>query len=175
MGYNASRLWLNKFLSRSEKWNKEEISKRFDLIGERFLKIWGIPNITLTEDTDNDEVNIFEAEEPRFKKLEYAIFFDQKLDIKDVAKLYVEIFKQLFELQPEIFFTSEIGQRIGLTKNPTEGKTRQPIAINDTYYIESNLDSINKFDRIKQALTLLNLEDELIIKYAKENSEPHAL
>lgn len=35
----------------------------------------------------------------------------------------------------------------------------------------SGLDNIGKFDRIKQALTLLNLEDELTIKYANENAE----
>ena len=127
--------------------------------------------ISLVEDTDNSEVNIFEAEDPKHKKLEYAIFLDQKLEIREVAKLYVEVFKQLFELQPETFFTSEIGQRIGLTKNPVEGSPRQPIAINDTYFIESNLDNIGKFDRIKQALTLLNLEDELTIKYVNDNAE----
>jgi hypothetical protein len=170
-GYKDSRLWLNKYLSVAEKWDKAEIERRFGLIAERFLKIWGFPNIALVEDAENSEVNIFEAEEPKHKKLEYAIFLDQKLEIREVAKLYVEVFKQIFELQPETFFTSEIGPRIGLTKNPVEGNLRQPIAINDTYFIEGNLDNIGKFDRIKQALTLLNLEDELTIKYASENAE----
>jgi hypothetical protein len=170
-GYKDSRLWLNKYLSVAEKWDKEEIERRFGLIAERFLKIWELPNITLSEENGNSEVNIFEAEGPKFKKLEYAIFLDQKLEIREVAKLHVEVFKQLFELQPETFFTSEIGPRIGLTKNPVEGSHRQPIAINDTYFIEGNLDNIGKFDRIKQALTLLNLEDELTIKYVNENAE----
>jgi len=170
-GYKDSRLWLNKYLSVAEKWDKTEIERRFCLIAERFLKIWELPDITLAEDTGNSEVNIFEAEEPKHKKLEYAIFIDQRLEIKEVAKLYIEVFKQLFELQPETFFTSEIGPRIGLTKNPVEGNLRQPIAINDTYFIEGNLDNMSKFDRIKQALTLLNLEDELTIKYANENVE----
>ncbi len=170
-GYKDSRLWLNKYLSVVEKWDRVEIDRRFDLIAERFLKIWEIPSIIFIEDTDNNEINIFDAEEPKFKKLEYAIFLDQKLEIREVAKLYVEIFKQLFELQPETFFTSEIGIRIGLTKNPIEGNLRQPVAINDTYFIEGNIDNIGKFDRIKQALTVLNLEDELTIKYASET--PH--
>ena len=75
--------------------------------------------------TTNNEVNIFDAEEPRHKKLEYAIFFDQKLEITQVAKLYVEVMKQLFDLQPETFFTSEIGQKISLSKNPVEDNLRQ--------------------------------------------------
>jgi len=167
-GYKDSRLWLNKYLSIAEKWDKTEIERRFDLISERFLKIWEIPNINITEDTEGGEVNIFEAEDPKHRKLEYAIFFDQKIEVREVAKLYAEVFKQLFELQPETFFTSELGIRIGLTKNPIEGNPRQPIPINDTYFIEGNIDNINKFDRIKQALTLFDFEDELIIKYAEK-------
>lgn len=166
-GYKDSRLWLNKYLSKADKWDKSEIERRFDLIAERFLKIWAMPNIAITEDTGSDEVNIFEAEDPKHKKLEYAIFFDQKIEVREVAKLYIEVFKQLFELQPETFFTTELGTKIGLTKNPTEGNTRQPLAINDTYFIEGNMDNLNKFARIKHALTLFDIEDELTIKYAE--------
>jgi uncharacterized protein with ParB-like and HNH nuclease domain len=168
-GYKDSRLWLNKYLSSAEKWDKAEIERRFDLISERFLKIWEMPSIYIDDESDNNEVNIFDAEDPKHKKLEYAIFFGNKLEVREVAKLYVEVFKQLFELQPETFFTSEIGKRIGLTKNPTEGNPRQAIEINDTYFIEGNLDNISKFDRIKQALALFDIEDELTIKYANDN------
>jgi len=164
-GYKDSRLWLNKYLTNLEKWNKIEIERRFELIAERALKIWGIPNITIAEETDSNEINIFEAEDPKYKKLEYALFFDQKIEVNQVAKLYVEVFRQLFDLQPETFFTTELGIRIGLTKQPTEGNPRQPIAINDTYFIEGNIDNIGKFDRIKQALTIFDFEDELMIKY----------
>jgi hypothetical protein len=165
-GYKDSRLWLNKYLSSIEKWDKEKIEVRFDLIAERFLKIWEFPNITIEESTGEGEINIFEAEDPRYKKLEYAIFFDQKIEVSQVAKLYAEVFKQLFELQPETFFTTDLGPRISLTKNPHEAGVRQPVPINDTYYIEGNLDSTSKFDRIKQALTIFDFEDELAIKYA---------
>lgn len=166
-GYKDSRLWLNKYLSSISKWDKTEIEKRFDSIAERVLRIWEIPNITVEEKSDINEVNIFDADDPKFKKLEYAVFFDQKIDVSQVSKLYVEVFKKLFELQPETFFTTEIGPRIGLTKSPSETNARQPIAINDTYFIESNIDNNGKFDRIKQALTIFDLEDELMIKYAE--------
>ena len=167
-GYKDSRLWLNKYLTKLDKWDKVEIEKRFDLIAERVLKIWEIPDIPIEEKSDINEINIFDAEDPKFKKLEYAVFFDQKIEVTQVAKLYVEVFKQLFELQPETFFTTELATRIGLTKQPTEGNPRQAIAINDTYFIEGNIDNIGKFDRIKQALTIFDFEDELMIKYAEE-------
>ncbi len=169
-GYKDSRLWLNKYLSILDKWDKAEIERRFDLIAERVLKIWDIPNITIEEQTDGDEVSIFDAEDPKFRKLEYAVFFDQKLEVTQVAKLYLEVFKQLFELQPETFFTTELGAKIGLTKNPTEGNPRQAVPINDTYFIEGNIDNISKFEKIKLALTIFNFEDELTIKYAEEKT-----
>lgn len=167
-GYKDSRLWLNKYLTILEKWNKSEIERRVDLIAERFLKIWEIPDIDIEGTVDGNEVNIFEAEDPKGKKLEYAVFFDQKIEVNQVAKLYFEVFKQLFELQPETFFTTELAEKIGLTKNPTEGNPRQAIQLNDTYVIEGNIDNNGKFDRIKLALTLFGFEDELMIKYAEE-------
>ena len=166
-GYKDSRLWLNKHLSILDKWDITEIEKRFDLLAERFLKIWIIPTIEIDTKDENNEVNIFEAEDPKFKKLEYAIFYDQKIEVNQVAKLYVEVFKQLFDLQPETFFTTDLAERLALTKNPQEGNPRQPVPINDTYFIEGNIDNIGKFDRIKHALTLFDSEDELIIKYAE--------
>ncbi len=170
-GYKFSRLWLNRDLKEKEKWNKEEIEKRANEISERFMKIWEMPEIEIEQESDNDEVNIFDAEDPKHKKLEYAIFFDQRLEVNQVAKLYIEVFKQLFDLQPETFFTSDIGHKISLSKNPTEDCLRQALPLNDTYFIEGNIDNIGKFDRIKQALTVFGFEDELIIKYADKNDE----
>ena len=167
-GYKDSRLWLNKYLSIAEKWDKAEIERRFDLLSERFLKIWEYPDVDLDDRDENNEVNIFEAEDPKHKKLEYAIFFDQKIEVTQVAKLYVEVFKQLFDLQPETFFTTDLAEKVTLTKNPKEGNPRQPVQINDTYYIEGNIDNIGKFEKIKYALTVFDSEDELTIKYAEQ-------
>ncbi|MDD4848558.1 MAG: HNH endonuclease family protein, partial [Bacteroidales bacterium] len=167
-GYKDSRLWLNKYLSNAEKWDKTEIERRFDLLAERFIKIWQLPAIEIEERIENNEVNIFEAEEPKHKKLEYAIFFDQKIEVNQVAKLYVEVIKQLFEIQPETFFTTDLAEKISLTKKSKEENLRQPIPINDTYFIEGNFDNIGKFEKIKHALKIFDSEDELTIKYAEQ-------
>lgn len=165
-GYIFSRLWLNRDLKERTKWNKTEIEERANIISERFVKIWEIPEIDIELETTNDEINIFDAEDPKHKKLEYAIFFNQKLEVTQVAKLYIEVFKQLFDLQPETFFTSEIGDRLSLTKTPETSGLRQAVPISETYFIEANIDNMGKFDRIKQALTIFGFEDELSIKYA---------
>ncbi len=166
-GYKDSRLWLNKYLAKTDKWNKEEIEKRFDILSQRFLEIWPYPEIEIEEREDMNEVNIFEAEDPKFKKLDYAIFFDQKIEVREVAKLYLEVFRQLFDLQPETFFTTDLAEKIGLTKEPKEGYPRQALKLTDTYFIEGNIDNIGKFDKIKQALKIFGFEDELTIKYSE--------
>ncbi len=166
LGYRDSKLWLNKYLSTIDKWDKNEIEKRADFISTKFLEIWAIPEIEIELEAENDEINIFDAEDPKHKKLEYAIFFNQKIEVTQVSKLYIDIFKQLFDLQPETFFTSDIGHKISLTKNPDEDGLRQAIPISNNYFMEANIDNIGKFDRIKMALTIFGFEDELMIKYA---------
>ena len=163
-GYKDSKLWLNKYLSTLEKWDKAEIERRFNKIAKRFLKIWKYPIINSLDEKDNGEINIFEAEDPTGKKLEYAIFFDQKIEVSQVTKLYVEVFKKFFEIQPETFFTTDLGSRIGLTKNPVKSYLKP---INVTYFIETKIDNNGKFSKIKYALIIFEAEDELIIKYAE--------
>ena len=126
-----------------------------------------MPSIEIEEENSISEINIFDAEAPTHKKLEYAVFFDQKLEVNQVAQLYVEVIKQLFDIQPETFFTTELGGRIGLTKSPESDHVRQAVAINDTYFIEANIDNIRKFSRMKEALEIFECEDELSIKYAE--------
>jgi uncharacterized protein with ParB-like and HNH nuclease domain len=162
-GYKYSRLWLNSYLTQIDKWGKNEIEERFQIIEERFLSIWVFPDIDTELDTDFNEVNVFDAEEPTFKKLEYVIFFDQKLEISTVSRLYLEVMKTLFDLQPQTFFTSDLAEKLSLTKD--SNICRQAIPINETYFIESNLDNKGKFERIKRALTVFDFEDELTIKY----------
>lgn len=167
-GYRYSRLWLNKLLASLDKWDYVELEKRFALITERFMKIWKYPIIEIKDGYEYDEVNIFDADEPTHKKLAYVIFFNQKLAITRVTELYVHVMKTLFELQPDTFFSTDLAERITLTQQ--KEYLRQPAQINDLYYIETNIDNSGKFDRIKYALSLVNYEDDLFIKYADETN-----
>ncbi len=166
-GYKFSRLWLNKHLSSLEKWDVEELEKRFDLISQRFLAIWRLPDIEIGDETfEYEETNIFDADEPTFKKLEYAIFFDQKLETTQVTDLFGRVLSSLFDLNPEAFFSHDIPRKLGLTTNPSECSSA--LALNDTYFVEKQLDSKTKFERLRHVLTALDLTDELFIKYAEE-------
>lgn len=163
-GYCFSRLWLNRDLKEYDSWGVAQVLERLNAISSRFLEIWPEPIVDVTTEKNLDEVNIFDADEPTFRKLEYAVFFGSKLILSQVAKLYAEVFRQLIDLQPEAFHGTDLGDRIQLTDEKTS--LRQALQVSDRYFIEGNIDSRNKFERIKVALTELGIEDELSIKYS---------
>ncbi|MEW6737347.1 MAG: HNH endonuclease family protein, partial [Acidobacteriota bacterium] len=167
-GYRYSRLWLNRSLASSEQWNSDELEKRFTQIAERFKKIWSYPTIQVEREDgeNNNETNIFEAADPTYKRLEYVIFFDQKLPITRVSELYVHVMRTLFELQPDTFFKTDLGEKVSLTTDKEH--LRQPAQVDDLYYIETHYNNVDKFERMKLALSLFDVEDDLLIKYAED-------
>ena len=167
-GYKFSRLWLNRDLQTLSKWNRIEIENRANVIANRFLNIWQYPDIQIENIHENDEVNIFEAEDPNGKKIEYYVLLDQRTNVSSAKDFYVSVFKQLFELSSELFFTTGLRERIMLVSDINiERLERDYEKLNDTYYLYTNIVNSTKFDRIKEALTILGLEDELSIKYVE--------
>lgn len=165
-GYQFSRLWLNRDLSKKNQWGKADIEERSLLMAKRFIQIWTCPNVQDEVDIVHEEVNIFDAEDPKCKKLEHVVFFDEKLDITTPTDLYRQVFATLMDLHPEALISSEISPKLGLCQ--TRDALRSPTEINSSYFIETNMDSRNKFELIKAALTLLGYKDELFIKYAEK-------
>ncbi len=163
-GYKDSRLYLNRYLSELERWGVPELEMRFGILSQRFLEIWPYPDVQLEEEIEYEEVNIFDAEDPTNKKLEYSIFLDEKLRSKRVSDLFVHVFSELFELDPERFFTTDLAERIEITKDPES--LRSPKQVSDTYYIEAHLSNKDKFERLKYALAIFEFTDDLFIKYA---------
>jgi hypothetical protein len=165
-GYKFSRLWLNSDLKEKEIWNKTEIENRTKTITERFLNIWKYPDIQIDNTSENDEINIFDAEDPNGRKIEYYVLFGQRTNVSSAKDFYLSVFKQLFELSPEIFFTTSLRDRIVTVDNINiERLERDYGKLNDTYYLYVNIVNSIKFDRIKEALTILNCEEELTVKY----------
>lgn len=165
-GYRDSRLYLNRYLSTLDTWGVLQLNERNEILTERFLRIWPYPNVHVEADDDFEEVNIFDAEDPTDKNLEYAIFRDEKLPCTTVTDLYIDVLNRLFALEPKHFFGTDLARKVKITKEKTE--LRAPKPINDIYYIESNLGSSGKFERLKEALEIFECEDELSVKYAPE-------
>jgi Ca2+-binding EF-hand superfamily protein len=72
--------------------------------------------------------------------------------------------RELYVRNPEPFFVSSLRDRLRLSKNVNDFRT--PVTLHEGYFIESNLSNTAKFERIQEALTLFDAEDDLIIRYA---------
>ncbi len=162
-GYRDSRLYLNRYLAKLDRWGVKELVDRANVLIDRFIEIWPYPNTQLDGQIDYEEVNIFDAEDPTGKKLEYAIFLNEKLKCKNVSELYAHVCSTLFELEPERFFTTNMAQQLVITKDKNMLRNSKPL--NGTYFIELNLDSKRKFELLKYVLTIFEITDELFIKY----------
>jgi uncharacterized protein with ParB-like and HNH nuclease domain len=163
-GYRFSRLWLNRDLQTLDHWNVAQVEARAERIALRFLEVWPAPSVDVLAGPDVEEVNIFEAEEPKFKKLEYAVFLGNRLWVTQVSRLYVEVIQRLLLEQPDAFHGTKLGDRIQLTSDPAS--LRQSVQVGEGYFVEANIDSTSKFERMKFILAELGLEDELYIKFA---------
>ena len=166
-GYNFSRLWLNDYLKSIDNWNINNYNERFDLIYNRFLKIWEYPNVTIPVSDNSEAQNIFNAESPTHKKLEYFIFENTKVDEEVISQMYVYVIQKLYEKNPQLLL--EATDIFKITRNAEDFRT--PQELDNGYFIESNLDSSSKFSCLKKLLNLFELEDELVIKYEDKESK----
>lgn len=116
--------------------------------------MWPCPETEDILQGNGDEVSIFDAEDPTKRKLEYALFLDSSYRLGVVTDLYMHVFTTLFDLDPERFFATDLARKVEVTKQSES--LRNPKPISDTYYIENNLDSKDKFERLKYALSINN-------------------
>ncbi len=172
-GYNFSRLWLNTYLKSLDSWNVAKYEERLNIIYERFLKIWEYPDVVIFESEDSsDEQNIFDAESPKNKKLEYFIFENTTIEEDTVARMYFYVIRSIYEKNSQLLLNSQYIFKI--TRNATD--FRAPQEIINGWYVESNIDSNTKFASLKRLLTLFEMEEELSIKYSsgtENESEPN--
>ncbi|MFN5911967.1 MAG: DUF4268 domain-containing protein, partial [Bacteroidota bacterium] len=166
-GYIYSRLWLNTYLKNIDAWNIENYEERFNLIFERFIKIWEYPDLIIPEADETGEQNIFDAESPKHQKLEYFIFENTKVEEDVIAQMYFYVIARLYEKNAELLLSNQ--DIFKITRNPSDFRTPQEVT--NGYFIESNIDSPNKFSILKRLLRVFEMEDELIIKYDNGESE----
>ena len=161
-GYSFSHLWLNSYLKKIDNWNIEKFEERQIIIYDRFLKIWEYPAVIITENDDSEEQNIFDAESPRNKKLEYYIFENNKIEEDTVAQMYFGVVRALYEKNSQLLVSSPDVFKI--TRNSADFRSPQEVA--NGWFMESNIDSSSKFVTLKRLLTLFEMEDELSVKYS---------
>jgi uncharacterized protein with ParB-like and HNH nuclease domain len=163
-GYNYSRLWLNTYLKTLDNWDVSKYEERLNIIYDRFLKIWEYPDVIIIENDESDEQNIFDAESPRNKKLEYYIFENTRIDEDTISRMYINIIQSLYEKNSQLLVSNQ--EVFKMTRNSSDFRTPEEVV--NGWYVETNMDSNNKFINLKKLLTLFEMEDELFVKYSSE-------
>lgn len=166
-GYIYSRLWLNTYLNSIDEWNINNYSERFEIIYQRFLKIWQYPDVEIPMLNSTTEQNIFDAECPTNKKLEYFIFENSKYEESAIAMMYYHVIKGMFQKNTQLLLEHQ--DILKITRNKDDFRSTGEIL--NGYFVEYNIDSQTKFNILKKLLTLFELEDELIIKYRDDNTQ----
>src|SRR5690606_29574879 len=170
-GYIYSRLWLNSYLQKIDEWTILHLEERFEIIYERFLKIWKLPEVAVFEDQSDEEQNIFDAEKPTFKKLEYFIFENNKIEEDAIAQMYFYVLRSLYEKNSQLLVNGQ--DILKISRKYNDFRAAQELA--NGWYVESNIDSNSKFTVLKKMLALFEMEEELTIKYQTgpaNNGEP---
>lgn len=164
-GYNFSRLWLNQYLREIDRWDLETLKTRYKLLLDRFYKIWEYPDIEIEEEIDTDQdYTIYNSPDPRYKKLDYFIWKDEKVVTDEISKMYYHVIKSLFEENPSSFYHQDIKSILAATNNPDELRT--PYQVSANYFIESNIDNNSKFRKLRALLTRVDCEEELLINFS---------
>jgi len=168
-GYIYSRLWLNQYLKEIDEWNLDTIQKRYKILYDRFIQIWKYPDVIIEdEEVENDEdYNIFNAPDPRYRKLDYFIYKDEKIITDEVAKMYYHVVSALFEENSSAFNHPDLKNLLFLSTNPAD--LRSPYKLNSSYYIEANIDNNTKFKKLKTLLTKFDYEEELLINFSNSD------
>lgn len=163
-GYIYSHLWMNSYLKSIDEWNKETYMKRTEILIDRFLEIWKLPNLEIENNIYAGEVNIYEVDDPTGRSMQYARFFgkivrsnEQKIEY---SALLIYVAKVIFEIAPKEFI-EKLGVELNMGKNLTGW--RRPQKINEEYSIETNLCAKDVFKRIRLILSAFGLEEELYI------------
>lgn len=164
-GYNFSRLWLNQYLREIDRWDLETLKTRFKFLLDRFYKIWEYPDIEIEEEIDTDQdYTIYNSPDPRYKKLDYFIWKDEKMVTDEISKMYYHVIKSLFEENPSSFYHQDIKTILAATNNPEELRT--PYQVSANYFIESNIDNNSKFRKLRALLTRVDCEEDLLINFS---------
>lgn len=170
-GYSYSRLWLNSHLKTLDKWDIDAYNDRTKILTQRFLQIWKLPEIELSNAQYQGEYNIFDIEDPTNKQMEYALFFGRPIRTNESKLthqgLLIRVVKLVFEMTPTDFM-EKVGFSIGITQDTSE--LRKPINIYEDYFIETNLSAKAIFTKVKSVLAAYNLFDELFICFKEEEA-----
>ena len=168
-GYKASKLGMNRQLSKFDSWNIETLNSRYEWIKRRFADIWKYPNIVIEDDTVvNDEIDVLDIvpADVTKREMEYFKFFEVKYSNPSWQFLLKTVASIMFEREPHMFIATDLSNSLKLTQD--KHQVTRALQISQTYFIESNLSAQFIVMRIQKILEKCETDDELLIKFKND-------
>jgi uncharacterized protein with ParB-like and HNH nuclease domain len=162
-GYAFSRLWLNRDLMKLDTWTVADFKTRHNRLIKRTLEIWPYPEVEVMEDVGTqDEMTIFEIDDPTGYKVKYAKIGTETIEPKSVKEFYITVLSRLFAGNPNPMMQPEVSGTILLERNDPNAFDNEHIGRG--YSVDASNSSWVKFKRLETVLNAYDLEDFVRVK-----------
>ncbi|MBC7796826.1 MAG: DUF262 domain-containing protein, partial [Pyrinomonadaceae bacterium] len=135
-GYKQSGLWLNQYLAEIDRWTEGEILERLRILTERTLQIWKFPNVVVVSNESDDEINVFDVDNPTGKQITGFTFLETEYSKRYFSDVLQIVAQTLFETESERFFNTDLKDKLKLTTD--KSILRQPMSVSPSYFIEGH-------------------------------------
>ena len=153
-GFIHSKLQLNAYLKKLDKWDEEEIVKRAEALFERALQIWSIPSTDYSP-VNKEDIIYWDDEDFDFtnKRIVKMVLFGDAIMTTDVTDAYKKINMAVYKFDPSEYM------KVVVTTTDKES-IRSPFEIAPGIYITTNLSSQVKIANIQKIFESFEFESK---------------
>ncbi|ONI42172.1 hypothetical protein AN639_12815, partial [Candidatus Epulonipiscium fishelsonii] len=166
-GFNESRLYLNKELSKIENWNEQEIKKRTKLLTDRFLNIWKYPK-KLKINTIQEKMYLLDEDidftGTLIKKFD---LLDETVEVSNWADFTSKIYHILYEKEPITMIKLAHSKGFKSFIRPTPEGFNKSTRISNNVYLNNTSSVITKLRVLKKIISYYDIEPAQIALYVE--------
>ena len=166
-----SRLYLNRYFSDIEVWNKNEIINRGNSLFEIALKIWPFPDVVPESEISSDTYNILdESDDLDFsnsRPLKFKFDDCEEIHANSWSSLYQSMMDLLYKQNSDLFvsFMSQDNYcgatKKMLSKEPSD--LRYEGHISDGYYVEMNNNTMRKIKILRTLIKDMGYDNSTLL------------
>jgi len=168
--FKESHLYLNWFLKEIDNWNEENILKRYEILKEKALKVWELPNTEYKE--KRDETKLFTlSDEKKFTWediLEYD--FDWKTyKVNNWTIFYIDIIKSLYQKNKLLMknFIDDEYLSSRFKKNICEKWPNDYEKLDENLYLKFASDTESKIYSLREIFKQYDIDLDDLVLYIK--------
>lgn len=166
-----SRLYLNRYFSNIEKWNKKEIINRGNALFEIALKIWPFPDVVSESEINSDIYNILdetdELDLSNSRPLKFKFDDCEEIHANNWSALFQSMMNLLYKQNSDLFVSlMSQGNYCGATKkmlSKEPNDLRYEGRISDGYYVEMNNNTMRKLKILRTLIKDMGYDNSTLL------------